>query len=186
MRHAILSTLIVATASAQDSETWYPTRVGTTWVIEMDGVKRTCKVTRHEKVGADTCAVIETFEGDVAVSSEHLVVRKDGVYRSKLNTLAFDPPLCVLKLPAKKGNTWKYTGKLGEGKVTGTFTTSEEEIEVPSGMYKAFVVASTDFVDAGGRSSVAYAFAEGVGLVRQTGKDSLGAYTMVLKEFKKP
>jgi hypothetical protein len=183
--------LLVLTAplAAQDKfkETpYYPLQVGTTWHYRAGDSKFTVRVARHEKVGATLCALLQTRRDGKVVGAEHLAVTADGVYRHDLTLLRrqadpndkakqveltvpqpLTPPMLVLKLPAKKGDSWKVDSK-SEGKTfRGGFVVDEQEIKVPAGTYKTFRVRSEDLEVNALKATLATHFAEGVGMVKQ-------------------
>jgi hypothetical protein len=183
--------LLPATAklAAQDKlkETpYYPLQVGTIWHYRGGDGKFIVRVVKHEKVGDTLCALLETKRDGKVVGSEHLAVAADGVYRHDLTamqpqtdpndknktvgqavTQTLKPPLLVLKLPPKKGDTWKVDSK-GEGKTfRGGFRVDEQEIKVAAGTYKTFRVASQDVEVNSLKTNIQTHFAEGIGIVKQ-------------------
>jgi hypothetical protein len=189
--HALLvgPLLLVAAAalSAQDklAETpYYPLQVGTTWHYKSGDRKFTIRVVKHEKVGGVLCARLEVVRDGKVVASEHLAVTDEGVYRHSQTASGvgqFDsksgegagkeekpePPILVLKLPPKKGDSWRVDSK-ADGKVfRGGFKIDEKEIKVPAGTYQAIRVTSEDLETNGLRSVLTTYFARGVGMVKQ-------------------
>lgn len=181
--------LVTAELAAQDKlkETpYYPLQVGATWHYRSGDGKFTVRVVKHEKVGDTLCALLETRRDGKVVGSEHLAVTADGVYRHDLTamqpqtdpndknktvgpavTQTLKPPILVLKLPPKNGDTWKVDSK-GEGKTfRGGFRVDEQEIKVPAGTYKTFRVASQDVEVNSLKTSIHTHFAEGAGIVKQ-------------------
>jgi hypothetical protein len=148
---------------------YYPLKVGNKWEYQIkgQGVTITARVAKHEKVGDVPCALVETVVDDKVVATEHIGADKDGVYRHAVANMRADPPVRFLKLPPKKGDTWKVDSKVQGQSATGTFTLDEEEITVPAGKYQAVVSRSPDFAAAGQKVATAYWFASGVGVVRQ-------------------
>ncbi len=168
---AALLPALAGAGRAQDKiETtpYYPLAVGTTWDYKAGDNKFTLKVTKHEKVGNALCARVGMFVKDKEQSFEHISVTKDGVYRNTFEGKEATPPVLFLKLPPKKDETWKVDSKVGGEAVKGTFKNNgEEEVKVPAGSYKAWVVASQDLEANGVKMSVTYYFAEKVGMVKQ-------------------
>ncbi len=162
---------LAGAARAQDKmETtpYYPLAVGSTWEYKAGDNKFTLKVTKHEKVGNVLCARVEMLVKDKAQSFEHVSVGKEGVYRNTFEGKEATPPVLFLKLPPKKDETWKVDSKVGGEAVKGTFKNNgEEDVKVPAGSYKAWVVASQDLEANGVKMSVTYYFAEKVGMVKQ-------------------
>jgi hypothetical protein len=168
-----------ASLAAQDklAETpYYPLHVGTTWHYKAGERKITIRVAKHEKVGETLCALLEVLRDDKVVASEHLAVTSEGVYRhdqtskdksGKATTETLKPPFLVLKLPPKKGDKWQVDSQADGKPIRGTFQVAEEEVKVPAGTYKAFVVVGQDLEISGLRSSFATYYSSGVGMVKQ-------------------
>jgi hypothetical protein len=145
---------------------YYPLKAGNTWDYRLGQRQLTTRVTGAEPIGKDTYAVLETSgEGKAVV--EKITVLADGVYRAFADGMTITPPLCVLKLPVKAGETWSVKATAGGLDVTGTFTAREEEVKVPAGTYKAIVSSCPEFRIGGRKMALTYWFAPGVGLVKQ-------------------
>ncbi len=185
----LVLSLAAAELAAQDRlrETpYYPLKVGTSWHYRAGESRFTIRVVRHEKVGDVLCALLETIRDGKVVGSEHLAVAGDGIYRhdltsSQLQSDAKDktktvkvpvkqtlkPPILILKLPPKQGESWKVDSK-GDGKTfRGTFQLAEQEITVPAGTYKTIRVASQDLEVNSLKPTITTFFAQGVGMVKQ-------------------
>lgn len=192
MNALMFALFIAATQSAAQDKLkeapFYPLQVGTTWHYRAGDSKFTIRVARHEKVGATLCALLETKRDGKVVGSEHLAVTGDGVYRHDLTSprlqshandkaksakvlvsQTLKPPILILKLPPKQGDSWKVDSK-GDGTTfRGSFQVSEQEIKVPAGTYKkAFRVVSQDLEVNSLKPTITTFFAEGVGMVKQT------------------
>jgi hypothetical protein len=186
----LLPSLAAAELTAQEKlkETpYYPLKVGTTWRYRAGESKFTIRVARHEKVGETLCALLETIRDGKVAGSEHLAVSGDGVYRHDLTypqlqsdpndkskkvktpvNQALKPPILILKLPPRNGDSWKIDSK-GDGKTfRGNFQVAEQEITVPAGTYKTFRVASQDLEVNSLKPNITTFFAQGVGMVKQT------------------
>lgn len=185
----LLLAVVAIELTAQDKlkeTTYYPLKVGTTWHYRSSESKFTIRVARHEKVGDVLCALLETIRDGKVVGSEHLAVTGDGVYRHDLTypQLQSDPkdknktvkvsikqtpkpPILILKLPPRKGDSWKVDSK-GDGKTfRGTFQIAEQEVTVPAGAYKTIRVASQDLEVNSLKPTITTFFAQGVGMVKQ-------------------
>jgi hypothetical protein len=173
----LLPFIAASDLAAQDKlkETpYYPLQVGTTWHYRAGESKFSVLVARHEKVGDTLCALLETRRDGKVVGSEHLAVGDDGVYRHNLNRMGkalvqqtLKPPMLVLKLPPRKGDSWKIDSK-GDGQtIRGGFQLGEQEITVPAGKYKTLRVASQDLEVNSLKPRITTFFAEGVGMVKQ-------------------
>jgi hypothetical protein len=186
---------------------YYPLQVGTTWHYRVGEGKIVVRVVNHEKVGDVLCALIETTRDGKVAGSEHLAVTADGVYRydisyplplnpadarakSKTGSEAvkesFKPPILVLKLPPKKGDSWKIDCK-GQGKAfRGSYKVDDEkEITVPAGKYKTFVVVSQDLEGTSLKPAptITTYYADGIGMVKQLIEIGTDKAEIVLEKF---
>jgi hypothetical protein len=99
---------------------------------------------------------------------EKLALRGDGLYRDGAEGMEMAPPLCLLQLPHKPGDTWKAASTLGATPVSGTFTAGEEEeVTVPAGKFRAVPVTSQDFRIGNVSMRLACWYVSGKGLVKQ-------------------
>jgi hypothetical protein len=179
----VLAGFAVAQGKVTSSE-YYPLEVGTTWIYKAKDKSYTVKVAKHEKVGDVMCARIEVSVGDKVTNTEHISVEKDGVYRHSIGEKTFKPAVCILKLPVKKGDTWKVDSKAGEEPVKFEYTADEEEIQVPAGKYKAIVTKTSEFESAPGtKARITVWYAKGVGMVKTAMKDGTREGTLELEKF---
>jgi hypothetical protein len=187
---ALLLSLGLALSPAADEKIkeseYYPFAVGTTWNYTVNGKQKvTFRVAKHEKIGKDLTALIETTADDKVVATENLGVKDDGLYRFTMANLTADPPVRVLKLPAKKGDSWKVKSKVGDEEFAATFTLSEEKVKVPAGEYNA-IVAETDEITVGGvKMTVKVWYAKNVGMVKTVMKIMGNEVTFELDKFQK-
>jgi hypothetical protein len=188
--------LLVAAAvlSAQDklAETpYYPLQVGTTWHYKAGDGKFTVRVTKHEKVGNVLCARLEVRRDGKVVGWQHLAATTDGVYRHDLTDQHTDkavtqtpkPPILVLKLPPKKGDTWKVDSKANGQAFRGTFKIDEQKIKVPAGEYQAIRVTSQDLEASGLKPVLTTYYASGVGMVKQVIQEGSATREIELEKF---
>src|SRR5262249_36581778 len=95
----------------------------------------------------------------------------------------FSPPLCVLKYPAKKDETWAGKMKLGEVEMKITFRTGgTEEVEVPAGEFKALVVFAEGAVS-GQKELLTFWYAAEVGGVKMVETIAGKTSTQELEKF---
>src|SRR5206468_2595284 len=127
------------------SSEYFPLKVGTTWTYETNGQEIEMTVAKHEKFGDVTCARLETKLNGKVLASEHVTVQKDGVYRHAIQGQAIKPPIRILKLPCKAGDTWKVESKAGNEALKVEFTLEQGEVKVPAGKYKAFLTKTSRF-----------------------------------------
>jgi len=167
---------LVSARAADDTvlETpYYPLKVGSKWTYKVGGSAFTIEVAKHEKVGDVMCALLETSKDGQVVTSEHVGVKTDGVYRYTISGQKPDAPFRILKLPAKKGESWKVEAKIAGQGFNGSFTAGDADITTPAGKFKTVTAFSDGFEvpdPNGGTLKITFKFwfAEKVGLVKQT------------------
>jgi hypothetical protein len=165
------------------SSDYYPLAVGSAWTYDANGEEIQVKVVKREKVGGVLCARLETIVKGEVVSTEHVAVQKDGLYRYTTNGQAITPPLRFLKLPCKKGDTWKADCKVSDQAVAVEFALDEGEVKVPAGKYKAVIARTTKAKVSGVEMKMAAWYARGVGVVRTTVTVGGQEVTAELKKF---
>jgi hypothetical protein len=166
-------------------EDYHPIAVGTVWQYKTENGTFTKKVVSHERIDGVNCARIEfSFAGQPACF-EHIGVKSDGIYRYSYNGVRSDKPVCLLKLPPKKGDTWPVEVKASGETLKGTFKVDEEEIKVPAGTYKTFASALKQDSEKSATPAVGctYYFAAGVGIVKQEIKVGNQLTTVELEKF---
>lgn len=172
----LFASVLLAPAAAADDKpvddkitesSYCPLQVGNTWKYKFGENFVTYKVAGHEKVGGVLCAKVEMILDKKPTSYEHLAVTKEGLCRFSFEGKELKPPVCFLKLPPKKGATWKVDSKGGSETLKGSFKAGEAEVKVPAGTYKAVSVASQDLEAGSVKPNVTYYFAENVGLVKE-------------------
>jgi len=173
----VLSLSFVAGANAQEKlrqTSLYPLQVGNTWtykiVTEKAGTSHfTLKVTKHEKIGNTECARIENLVDGKVRSVQHVSVTEDGIYNVAMHGITLDKPVCILRLPPKKGDTWAINSRGLAESVTGKATTGEvSEVKVPARTYKTVITSTSIDLKANGLDiGFIYYFAEGAGIVKQ-------------------
>lgn len=167
----------------KDSE-YYPLKVGSKWTYVAGGEKKiTVTVAKHEKLGEVMCARLETAVDGKVVGAEHIALGKDGLFRHSVFGLTADPPVLFLKLPPKKGETWKVETKVGGLAVTGTYTSDEAEITVPAGKYKTVVARTDDFTAGDQKLEITTYFAKGIGMVKSVNKIGGNDVVLELEKF---
>ncbi len=181
-------------AFAQDptkESPYFPLKKGTTWTYKRilksgEGPPFTVQVTESDKDGTQ----LETFvkdrdnkDKDKLVASETVVVTDDGIYRTAINGIKPDAPVCFFKLPPKKGDRWDVDTKIHGQVVKGTFTIDEEEVTVPAGTYKAIKVEAKDFNIGGAQTTIVCWFAEKVGVVKRSFRVPNGFVVQELEKF---
>lgn len=146
---------------------YYPLQVGTAWHYKLGDQKFTMKVTKHEPVGKVLCARVELIVDNKVTAFEHIGVTETGIYRYSYEGKNTEPPVLILKLPPKPGDTWEVSAKVGGETLKGMLKEGEEDVKVPAGSYKAVTVAADDFDANGTKMAFKYYFAKDVGMVKQ-------------------
>jgi hypothetical protein len=170
---------------AKDSA-YYPLKAGTAWVYRAGDRTVTVRLVKFEPVGDVSCARLEADLGTGMKLVEHVAVGADGVYRYQANGKKIDPPLCVLKLPPKAGESWKVDSTVDSTRLRGTFSLGHEDVAVPAGKYKAVTVASTDYEIALQKAPFTNWYAAGVGLVKQRVQVEGREMVLELKSYEVP
>jgi hypothetical protein len=178
--------LAASTAMAQMATTdYYPLKNGSKWVYKVGETTITVKVSNVSNDGA----TLETLVNDKPVASEVIQVKKDGVYRSKINKADITPPVKILELKdgkvAAKGAKWKVESKIQDQAVKGEFVIKDdkEKVKVPAGEFTTVVVDGSDFEIAGTKTGVKYWFAQGKGIVKLTYSIAGNDAVLELKEY---
>ena len=108
-------------------------------------------------------------------ASELYLVKPDGgVFRVKVKDDKIDPPVKILSIPPKKGDSWEIKSKVGTQLVTGKFVTKEinEKVTVPKGTFEAVFVEGVDFDVAGTKTTLKVWFVKGIGIAKADVQDS--------------
>jgi hypothetical protein len=152
---------------------YYPATVGAQWVYRTgDGTEETRTVTKVEMKGRALVVHEARVSGDEDVPIGVTTVSPAGLSRPASSGRDLDPPLTLLKLPAKAGEAWAWTSPF-DGATHKYRTRGEEEVAVPAGKYKA--VAVEDEFERGGKPvRGVYWYAPAVGLVKAVTKSEDG------------
>jgi hypothetical protein len=142
-----------------------PLKVGTRWEYRSGDRNYTVTVRKQQKAGSVDAMLVET-ESERGSLAELLAVGADGLYRHASNGDAVEPPLRLLKLPARPGESWKVQVKCRGQLTRGTFTLTEADVQVPAGKFRAIVAEGNLQIDDHRFTLVSW-YAPGIGLVRQ-------------------
>jgi hypothetical protein len=175
----------IASAAAQappekgKTADYYPLKPGTKWFYELNTngqkIKLNNQVAKIENIDGKSLALVETVINGTVSATEHMQTTDKGVFRHRINGIELTPPVCILKYPFKKDETWEVETTVGAEKLTiKAKAVDSEEVTVPAGKYKA-LKADVDTTVMGMQVSATYWFAPEVGVVKQTmviqGKD---------------
>lgn len=146
----------------------FPLAKGAQWEYRSGEQQLTVRVTGYQRAGDLQAAMLETLNRDgTRVGTEHVAVKDDGIYRFTLNNNKVDPPVCFLKLPARKGESWKIEARLEGETIRATLRVGEEDVTVPAGRFKAITVSTEDGTVNDTPLRFTTWYAEGVGMVKQ-------------------
>lgn len=147
---------------------YYPMAVGNTWNYKLGDMKFSMKITKHEMVDKVLCARVEMIVDNSVKAFEHIGVTPDGIYRFSYEGKKTEPPVRILKLPPKAGDSWEVNAKVGGEVLKGVLKGGEEDVKVPAGNYPKAVTSTADDFDANGtKMAFKYFFAKDVGMVKQ-------------------
>jgi hypothetical protein len=168
---------------AQDTTDFFPLKAKSTWVYKVgeNTITQECSVADAKEIKVDTKV------SDKVVASESFSVKKDGVYRTKVNGVEIKPEVKILSLPVTdKDSEWKVEGKIQDQSMKGTFKQkgAKEKVKTDAGEFDAVVVDGADFEVAGVKTSVKYWFAAGKGIVKLTYNIAGNEAVLTLKEYK--
>ncbi len=173
--------------SAVNTE-YFPLKEGSTWVYKVGESEVTVKVGATDKGETK----LDTIANGKPVASETVVVKADGVYRTKINATAIEPPVKILELedkggklvPKGKGATWKIDSKVQAQGVTGSFSIGDAaKIKVMDKDVDCVYVEGPKFNIAGTETTVKYYFAPGKGIVKLSYSIQGAEATLELKSY---
>ena len=163
-------------------------KIGDCWTYDYGDKKVVFTVLRSEKTEESTVFVVKRAIGEDAVEFK-LSIEEDGVYIHAEGKKVFAPPLRQFAFFAKKGDVWKWRGTEGGKDRRYEFENlGLQESDVPAGKFKAIAVRQSD-AENGEQST--FWLAEGVGIVRLSGKRELNKegrpelFEWSLKSFKR-
>ena len=160
-----------APPAAGTATDYYPLAKGSKWTYGMGATEVVVKVTDVD--AKDGSAKLVTEHGGKQVATETIMVKADGVYRTKVNDTAIEGGgVKILNLkdgkPAKS-DKWDIKTKVQASEVTGGFETKEITPKVTVGGKDYTDVAYVEgpkFTIAGSDTAVKYWFAPKVGIIK--------------------
>jgi hypothetical protein len=122
-----------------------------------------------ERFNDEECVRLESRPGKDLKTVELIAVRADGVYRTKVRDEFVVPPVKVLPVAVKAGDTWAVDSKIGNQIVRGTFVvkSDRERVKVPAGEFETVFVEGKDIDLAGAKTTVRIWFAKDRGIVKE-------------------
>jgi hypothetical protein len=181
MRRFVLCTLaalVLAVPSGQGQQkgfaSYFPLKLGSKWIYKSGEEKvivevakaETLEILRDKKKGKEKVpGVTLKITSAGRELTEQVAVLDDGVYRFSVAGKEITPPLCILKFPVKKGDTWPVDSVCNEQPIKGAFTCDVvDDITVPA-FKNPFQAVRTSFKDP--KMSFEYYFAPEYGIVKQ-------------------
>jgi hypothetical protein len=193
---AVLLILISSAASPQDSEVYFPTRAGATWTYSTPDQEIVRTVTQVElKDGAKVVSVGSVHSDGTTSPYRKIAVSDGGLVELESPVVVIDksagstdqvvevrkPPLDLLKLPAKPGDTWEYST---DDRTFSLKTAKPELVKTPAGEFHAVPVDLIVKLSSGGPTAHArYWYAKDVGVVKWTSRVGNVEQAVVLKSF---
>lgn len=170
-----------------DADGYFPLKSKTKWTYKVQDQTIEVVVSNTDKApaGGDELTKVDTLVNGKVVASETYMIRVDGVYRVKVKDDKIDPPVMILKIPAKQGDSWEIKSKVGTQTVSGTFKVKDtkEKINVMGKDAEAIVVEGDNLDVAGTKTTVRTWFVKGVGVVRLSYKIQDAESTLELTKF---
>lgn len=168
-------------AAKPEPEPYFATTVGTTWEYQGGKDVLVDVVTEVEKRGGTLQVTVgRAVDGKVA---NHRVyeVSRDSLHWVEASTGPLDPPLLLLRLPAKAGDKWDVDSKKNGVKFTGSVTVmGNEKLVVPAGTFETVRVEFAFVEGTDPEMKTTYWYAQNVGIVKRSTK---GGGEVVLKKF---
>jgi hypothetical protein len=155
------------TAVASD---YYPLAKGSKWTYTMGATEVVVEVTAVD--AKDGSAKLETKHSGKTVASETIVVKADGIYRTKINDTVIDGGgvkiLALKDGKATKGDKWDVKAKVQASEVSGSFETKDVAKATAGGKDypDTAYVEGPKFTIAGTDTAVKYWFAPKTGIVK--------------------
>ena len=165
--------LVASVALAQPpkdaAEGLFPLKKGTKWTYKVGDNLVDVVVSKVEKVGTEEQYQLDTIVGKEPKTTEMLVVRADGVYRTKAKEDKLEPPVKVLALPVKKDTAWEVNSKMGTQAIKGSMKVLDDKamVKTPAGEFTAVLVEGKDMDFAGAKTTVRIWFAKDRGIVKE-------------------
>ncbi|MBA4189559.1 MAG: hypothetical protein C0467_16360 [Planctomycetaceae bacterium] len=174
--------------TAPNAEGYFPIKLKTKWTYKVQDQNIEVVVSGNEKVGTEDCTKVDTMVNGKVVASELYVIRGDGVYRVKVKDDKIDPPVKVLQIPVKKGESWEVKSKVGTQTVAGTFKVKEdkEKVKVMDKEVEAVLVEGLDLDVAGTKTTVRMWFVKDKGIVKLSYKIQDAESVLELSKFESP
>lgn len=179
-------------ASAQDEfkgPELFPLANFNTWTYRVDGQDDRLHVTSFqvlEKIGDFRCYRFEGRMRNQTIASEHISVRKDGVYRVRHDNVDLEPPLLICRFPPRKGDKWTGEYKINGQKSMIAYECDLDEIAVLKNPKVQVLVVRGTINDGNGTLKSTCWYAPKLGLVRQVIEEGDARIVIELESFGLP
>lgn len=183
---AVFSLLLLTFTQVSFANDFYPLEDGSLWKYQDSNNKTILKkAVREEKLGYYPSVLLEVSEGKTVLSSEHIGVTNEGVFRFALDGKRFDQGALLLKDKPKVGDKWPIILNFDAGKLATEVKVTEEEVAVPFGKFKCLVTTTVSKDEKGIEYILKNYYAQKVGVVKVTiEKAGKKHYELQLLEFK--
>ncbi len=188
---ALLVTVGMAAPVPKDTKKpvlYFPTKVGAKWVYEFEGGSTYADVVTEVEEGKDEALLVSVghqFDnGEVFITHKYELSPK-GLFAVALELNAYDPPICLFKLPFKASEKWENKTKLGGEAVNhgARRVIGIEKVEVPAGKFEAIGVEYWPSVKPEEKAIRHLEwYAPDIGMVKL--ESTVKEYNRVLKSFK--
>ena len=182
-------TLLAQQKDAPNADGYFPLKAKTKWTYKVqDQTIEVVVAGPGEKINNEETTKVDTLVNGKVVASELYSVKADGVYRVKVKDDKIDPPVKVLAVPVKKGETWDIKSKVGTQTVAGKFTVKndKEAVVVPAGKFEAVLVEGADLDVAGTKTTVKMWFVKDKGIVKLSYKIQEAESVLELSKYEPP
>ena len=169
MRYLLCALVVVLPAASFSQDTskdaeLYPLRKGSKWTYKSGTDNVEVVVKDVAKVEKEDVYEMVTSINNTPMAAEHVVVRKDGVYRVKIGGLEVKPPMLFLKFPVKKGESWQVASAVGPENLGGKLTIGETKVKWDNKDVDAITVTGPEMTANGQKMSLSYTFVKDVGM----------------------
>ncbi len=184
---------------AEEAPSLQPIKIGTIWHYQAVDQKEKqdfwIKAAKEEKIGDQLCIKLEGImetenEKKVKVkeivSTEHIAIKSDGIYRYALTDNKITPPLCICKLPPKNGNKWSQSFTIEDKKGSADYTQTLEEVIVKAGKYTNAVKVGVNIEENSAKTTLNVWYAPGVGIVKQIFSSGKETFSLELQDVEIP
>jgi hypothetical protein len=165
--------LLAQPKDTPQADGYFPLKLKAKWTYKIGDNFVDVTVVKVEKVGGEDHYQLDTLVGKEPKTTETVVVRGDGVYRTKVKEDKLEPAIKVLPVPVKKDASWDINSKLGTQTIKGTLKVKNDKEKItvkgPSGdvTYETVFVEGENMDIAGAKATMRIWFAKNYGIVKE-------------------